>query len=132
MILSSFILFLVIFGPFWAKLGVCDVPKGVKILNFWFCAFCPCWIFIILCVFVTFYLLHSCNIVILGCPSKIKNFQKGTLGGSRFGQKGIKRGVQKRASSDFLAACARSEKRTSVAKRNPSRKPSMLLSLEDY
>ena len=70
--------------------------------------------------------------MILGCPPKTKNFQKGTLGGSRFGQKGIKRGVRKRASSDFLAHCPRGEKRTTVAKRNPSRKPSMLLSHKDY
>ena len=69
---------------------------------------------------------------IFGCPPKTKNFQKGALGGSRFGQKGIKRGVQKRASSDFLAHCPPSEKRTTVAKRNPSRKPSMLLSHKEY
>ena len=69
---------------------------------------------------------------ILGCPPKSKNFQKGTLGGSRFGQKGIQQGVQKRAASDFLAHCPPSEKRTTVATRNPSRKPSMLLSHKDY
>ncbi len=69
---------------------------------------------------------------IYGCPPKTKNFQKGTLRGCRFGQKGIKRGAQKRASSDFLALCPPSEKRTTVAKRPPSRKPSMWLSHKDY
>ena len=68
----------------------------------------------------------------LGCPPKIKNFQKGTLGGCRFGQKGIKRCVQKRGSSDFWAHCPPSEKRPPVAKRNPPRKASMLLSHKDY
>ena len=70
--------------------------------------------------------------MILGCPPKSKNFQKGTLGGSRCGQKGIKRGGAKKRASDFLAHCPPSKKRTTVAKRNPSRKPSMLLSHKDY
>ena len=70
--------------------------------------------------------------MILGCPPTSKNFQKGTLGGSRCGQKGIKRGCKKEQPATFLAHCPRSKKRTSVAKRIPSRKPSMLLSHKDY
>ena len=69
---------------------------------------------------------------ILGCPPKSKKFQKGTLEGSRVGQNGIQQGVQKGAGSDSLAHCPPSEKRTTVATRNPSRKPSMWLSHKDY
>ena len=70
--------------------------------------------------------------MILGCPPKSKNIQKGTLGGSRCGQKGIKRGCKKEQPETILAHYPPSKKRTSVAKRNPSRKASMLLSHKDY
>ena len=50
------------------------------------------------------------KMMILGCPPKTKKFQKGTLGGSRCGQKYIKRGVQKRATGDFFAHCPPSKK----------------------
>ena len=65
-------------------------------------------------------------------PSKNQEFPKRDPWREQVRPKRHKKGVHKRASSDLLAHFPPSEKRPTVATRNPSRKPSMLLSHKDY